>query len=153
MTADVRLRQASAQDREFLYELHCSTMRDAIEQVWGWDDAWQRAHFEERLEKYAVSIIVADDQPVGSLWLEQKSGELYIHDLEVMPAQQGKGIGTAVTKMVIEQSARQGLPAVLSVLTVNPRARALYERLGFRVTGIEPPFVRMRHDTRTAGDV
>jgi ribosomal protein S18 acetylase RimI-like enzyme len=73
--------------------------------------------------------------------------------LEVVPAQQGKGIGTAVADLVIEQSARQGLPAVLSVLTVNPRARALYERLGFRVTGIEPPFVRTRHDTRTAGDV
>jgi ribosomal protein S18 acetylase RimI-like enzyme len=143
---DVSLRPAAEQDREFLYALHCSTMRDSIEQTWGWDDAWQRVNFEQRLASYAVSIIEADSRPVGSLWLEFKPGELYIHDLEVAPPHQGKGIGATVVKMVIEQGARQGLPVVLSVLSVNPRARALYERLGFRATAIEPPFVRMRRD-------
>ena len=143
---DVTLRPASEQDREFLYALHCSTMRDSIEQTWGWDDAWQRANFESRFEKYAVSVIEVDSRPVGSVWLEQTPDELYIHDFEVAPPHQGKGIGTAVVGMVTEQGARQGLPVVLSVLSVNPRARALYARLGFRVTGIEPPFVRMRRD-------
>jgi ribosomal protein S18 acetylase RimI-like enzyme len=55
--------------------------------------------------------------------------------------------------MVIEQGARRALPIVLSVLSANPRARDLYERLGFRVTGVEPPFIRMRHDTRLVGAV
>ena len=55
--------------------------------------------------------------------------------------------------MVIEQGARRALPIVLSVLSANPRARDLYERLGFRVTGVEPPFIRMRHDTRWVGAV
>ena len=52
--------------------------------------------------------------------------------------------------MVIEQGGALGLPIVLSVLSANPRARVLYERLGFRVTGIEPPFTRMRRDVRKA---
>ena len=62
---DVRLRPASEQDREFLYALHCATMRDVIEQTWGWDDAWQRANFEERFADFAVSVIEADSRPVG----------------------------------------------------------------------------------------
>jgi ribosomal protein S18 acetylase RimI-like enzyme len=36
----------------------------------------------------------------------------------------------------------------LSVLEVNPRARQLYERLGFEVTAFEAPFFRMRHVAR-----
>jgi hypothetical protein len=38
---DLDLRPASEQDREFLYALHCSTMRDVIEQTWGWDDGFR----------------------------------------------------------------------------------------------------------------
>jgi ribosomal protein S18 acetylase RimI-like enzyme len=149
---DITLRPASDQDREFLYALHCATMRDAIEQTWGWDDSWQRASFETRLADYDVSVIEVDSLPVGSVWLEQRPDSLYIHDFEVTPSRQCRGIGTAVVGMVIEQGAGHGLPIVLSVLTANPRARALYERLGFRVTAVEPPFVRMRRDVQAAQD-
>ena len=128
-------------------------MRDVIEQTWGWDEAWQRADFEKRFEVCAVSIIEAGARSVGSLWLEQRPDSLYIHELQVTPPQQGRGIGTAVIEMVIEQGASRGLPIVLSVVPANPRARDLYERLGFRVTCVEPPFIRMRHDARLAGAV
>ena len=37
-----------------------------------------------------------------------------------------------------------GAIVVLSLLEANPRARPLYERLGFQVTALESPFVRMR---------
>ena len=147
------LRAASEQDREFLYALHCSTMREVIERTWGWDDTWQRADFEKRFAAYTVSIIEAGSRSVGSLWLEQRPDSLYIHDLEIEPASQGRGIGTAVIEMVIEQGSSRELPIVLSVVPANPRAMRLYERLGFRVTCVEPPFIRMRHDARLAGTV
>ena len=147
---DLNLRPASEREREYLYALHCSTMRNVIEQTWGWDDAWQRADFERRFDAYTVSIIEAGSRSVGSLWLEQKPDSLYIHELQVAPQHQGRGIGTAVIEMVIEEGASRALPITLSVVPANPRARELYARLGFRVTCIEPPFIRMRHDTRLA---
>ena len=128
-------------------------MREVIERTWGWDDTWQRADFEKRFAAYTVSIIEAGSRSVGSLWLEQRPDSLYIHDLEIEPASQGRGIGTAVIEMVIEQGSSRGLPIVLSVVPANPRAMRLYERLGFRVTCVEPPFIRMRHDARLAGTV
>ena len=103
-----------------------------------------------RFEEYAVSVIEVDSLPVGSVWLEQRPDSLYVHDFEVTPSRQCRGIGTAVVGMVIDQGAGLGLPVVLSVLSANPRARALYERLGFRVTAIEPPFIRMRRNVREA---
>lgn len=150
---DLNLRPASERDREFLYALHCSTMQDVIEQTWGWDEAWQRADFEKRFDVCTVSIIEAESRSVGSLWLEPRPDSLYIHELQVAPPQQSRGIGTAVIEMVIEQGASRGLPIALSVVPANARARDLYQRLGFRVTSVEPPFIRMRHDARLAGSV
>ena len=70
---------------------------------------------------------------------------LNVHEIQCLPEFQGKGLGTAVLQHVIEQGARRALPVTLSVVPANPRARRLYERLGFEVTHVEPPFIRMRH--------
>jgi ribosomal protein S18 acetylase RimI-like enzyme len=56
--------------------------------------------------------------------------------LAITPSQRGQGIGTRL----VRQLAAQGSQALsvnecsLFVSLLNPRARALYERLGFRVT-------------------
>jgi GNAT superfamily N-acetyltransferase len=126
-------------------------MREVIEATWGWHEAWQRADFDRRFTSYAVSIIEIDHQSVGSLWLEWKPDSLYIHEVQIAPAFQGKGFGTAVLRHVIEQSAGQTLPVTLSVVPANPRAKQLYERLGFEVTAVEPPFIRMRHSACLKG--
>lgn len=142
---DWQLRSAQKSDRDFLYALHCTTMRDVIEKTWGWDEAWQRTDFDRRLAACIVSIVEADHRAAGSLWLEWKPDSLYIHEVQIVPEFQGNGLGTAVVQNVIEQGARRRLPVTLSVVPANPRAQRLYERLGFEVTAIEPPFIRMRH--------
>ena len=151
MTAKVTTRPAAEGDREFLSALHRATMRDVIEQTWGWDEAWQLAELDRRFDLYDVSVIEAGSRAVGGLWLEERPDSLYIHDLAIAPESQGGGVGTAVIERLIEQGAGRGRAVALSVLDANPRARALYERLGFSVTAVEPPFVRMRRDARSPG--
>lgn len=128
-------------------------MREVIEKTWGWDEAWQRTDFERRLAAYMVSIIEAEDRAAGSLWLEWIPDSLYIHEVQILPEFQGKGLGTAVVQDVLEQGARRKLPVTLSVVPANPRAKRLYERLGFEVTSVEPPFIRMRHQALLKGAV
>lgn len=144
----VSTRPAAQEDRQFLYSLYCVNMRDVVEQTWGWDDAWQLAEFERRFRQCSVSVIELGSQAVGGLFLEERPDSVYIHELQIAPASQGKGIGTEVVKMVLGQGASRGLPVALSVVFANPRAKSLYESLGFRVTQVEPPFVRMRRDPR-----
>lgn len=144
---DSRLRPASESDTGFLYALHCVTMREAIEKTWGWDEAWQRNDFQERFQRLSVSIIQADGRDVGGLWLESHADSLYIVELQVLPEWQGRGIGTSVLQDLIAQATRSGIPVELSVLPVNPRAQRLYERLGFKVTDVGDPFIRMRHES------
>lgn len=139
------LRPASEDDREFLYELHCQTMRQVIEKTWGWDEAWQRRDFDRRFREYLTSIIECNGHAAGGLLLEWKPDSLYIHELQLLPEYQSQGIGTEVIGKVIEQAAARRLPVTLSVVPANLRAQHLYEGLGFEVTAIEPPFIRMRY--------
>jgi len=145
-----RLSPASESDRKFLFMLHCITMHDVIEATWGWDEAWQRTDFDRRFAVQDVSIIQAINHDVGGLWLEWKSNSLYIHEIQILPDYQGKGLGTAVIRDVIGQTASRMLPVELSVVPANPCAQHLYERLGFVVTSMESPFIQMRHDSHLA---
>jgi ribosomal protein S18 acetylase RimI-like enzyme len=146
-----RLRSAAESDREFLYALHRTTMHEVIDNTWGWDDAWQRADFDRRFSACAVSIIDIQGRAAGGLWLESTPDSLHIVELQLVPDMQGKGVGSAVVQHIIQQGINRGLPVTLSVVPANPRAKRLYERLGFEVTGVEAPFIHMRHAIRTAG--
>ncbi|MBW8481786.1 GNAT family N-acetyltransferase [Actinomadura parmotrematis] len=61
-------------------------------------------------------------------------GELLLEILAVSPAARGLGVGTALLGATAGEARRRGLRRVrLEVIDTNPRAKALYERFGFRV--------------------
>lgn len=145
---EIRLRPARAEDHEFLFNLHCLTMRSAIEATWGWDDSWQRREFVQRVTDYEAAIVERAGVRCGGLVTEWLADSLYVHELQVLPEYQGRGLGSQVLQSVIDRAAQAGRPVTLSVLEANPRACALYTRLGFVTTANEPPFIRMRHGLR-----
>lgn len=71
-------------------------------------------------------VAVWGDQVVGFIDLVGN----HIANIFVTPAAQGRGVGRSLIETV-EQNTSGDL--TLSVFTVNPRARRLYERLGFKV--------------------
>jgi ribosomal protein S18 acetylase RimI-like enzyme len=147
---DCLLRPANESDREFLYTLHCTTMRLVIEQTWGWDEEWQRRDFDRRFRSYAASVIELEGAAVGGVLLDRTPVGVDIVELQILPEYQGKGIGTSVVRSVIEDAAHEGFPVTLSVVHANGRAKRLYERLGFQVTASEEPFIRMRYMPQTS---
>ena len=142
---NTHLRPADDGDVAFLFSLHVTTMRELIEQTWGWDEEWQRKDFDTRYKRCRVSVIEEDAAAVGALWVEERPGSLFIADLQVVPACQGRGIGTFVIRRTIDEAERRRLNVELAVLERNPRARLLYERLGFIAERIEPPWTYMRY--------
>ena len=143
------LRPAEPADRDFLFALFTQTMKSVIEQTWGWDDARQRADFDRRFESYDVAVVECDARPVGGLFLETAASSAFIHELQLLPEYQGRGIGSAIVQTVIDHASARGLPVALSVVAANPRAQRFYERLGFRVMGVESPFISMQRDPAT----
>ena len=70
-------------------------------------------------------------KPAGYLETTTLDTAVDLTNVVLLPAFQGKGIGTRIVQDVIAHATAQRLPVRLQVLRANP-ARALYERLGFR---------------------
>ena len=50
----LRLRPATADGREFLWQMHRDTMRLYVDRRWGWDDRWRRERFGEKFDAAAM---------------------------------------------------------------------------------------------------
>nr|WP_260173655.1 GNAT family N-acetyltransferase [Nocardioides albus] len=70
---------------------------------------------------------------VGYIRVTDDGTDLTIRDIAIRPDQQDHGFGSAAIVLVAARAATSGQDLVLRVLHTNPRARRLYERLGFEV--------------------
>jgi ribosomal protein S18 acetylase RimI-like enzyme len=92
---------------------------------------------------HALTILVAtddDDVPVGKVHLdfEERAGEkaAVLVAAGVVVGLRSRGIGTQLMRRAEELTLARGFRAiVLGVEDFNPRARALYERLGYAPIG------------------
>lgn len=76
----------------------------------------------------------------------------YLPIIGVRPSWQGKGLGSALLRPMLERCDREGMPAYLEAS--SPRNRSCYERNGFVVTGEVvlpdgPPFWPMWREPRS----
>lgn len=75
-----------------------------------------------------------------------RDGEFYLGHLGVDPAYRGQGVGAQLVAWLLERGRQRGCRcAVLDVAEDNPRAQALYQRLGFEVTGQRAARLINRH--------
>jgi 8-oxo-dGTP pyrophosphatase MutT (NUDIX family)/ribosomal protein S18 acetylase RimI-like enzyme len=130
---DLDLRPATHGDREFLYELHKAALGLYIAETWGWDESFQRAHFDERFDPAPRRLILWKGASIGCFTYRVEEDAIELDYIAVLPEFQSGGIGTRLIGQLIDRSEQMGLPIRLHVLRANP-ARALYERLGFVTT-------------------
>lgn len=130
---NIALRAASDDDVAFARNLYFETMREIVEYLFGWDRSREEKNFARFFKVDEVRIITADGQDVG--WIQEQISERSINlgSFYVMPAVQGRGIGTEVLRMLLERAARESKAMTLAVVKINP-ARQFYEKRGFRAT-------------------
>jgi ribosomal protein S18 acetylase RimI-like enzyme len=130
----VTRRSAEIEEAPFLCDCFLRSMRESISKSRGyWDEARERAQFEEQLDLGATEIVQNEGVDVGFLTLARRQGVVQIHTLCVAPEHQGRGLGSEIVRQVIAEAFLAGQVVVLSVLKSNGRAQAFYERLEFRV--------------------
>ena len=126
----IDFRQATEEDFDFLYAMHIATMKDYVNQIWGWDDAFQESLFRERYTPAQIQVITFDSKDIGMISLEERTDDVFLRAIELLPTHQGQSIGARIIQQIIDDAASKQKPVSLSVLKVNP-AKNLYERLGF----------------------
>ncbi|AEN13922.1 acetyltransferase (GNAT) family protein [Streptomyces sp. DvalAA-21] len=88
-----------------------------------------------------LAVCTPVDLPVaiGGIDYQAREGAGTLWQLAVLPALQGRGLGTLLVRAAEQRVRHRGLRrAELAVEEDNPRARALYERLGYVAYGREP---------------
>ncbi|MFF9087405.1 GNAT family N-acetyltransferase [Streptomyces sp. NPDC014991] len=104
-------------------------------------------HVERELARAAagevdyLAVCTSVDLPVaiGGVDYQVSEGAGTLWQLAVLPALQSLGLGTLLVRAAEQRIRNRGLHrAELAVEENNPRARALYERLGYVAYGREP---------------
>ncbi len=76
--------------------------------------------------------------PLAMLERSAPDGILQMDGICVSAEARGKGVGTALLTALFDHAQAHGFDGVtLDVIDRNPRAKALYEKLGFQATGVE----------------
>jgi ribosomal protein S18 acetylase RimI-like enzyme len=139
-------RAAAEADRESLYALHVASMREYVTATYGWDDALQRRLFLEDWPRVLgqLRVLVDGERIAAAYRVERRPAELYLASIEVHSDFQGRGVGTAIIRALMAQAAARKQPFSLFVMKANPRAQALYLRLGLRVVAERPTHYAMQ---------
>ncbi len=137
------LRKAYASDSEFVFAVKEAAFREYVEQMWGWDDSYQRQLHNRRFAAQDFRIIQFRGVDVGFLAISHTSDTFKVNQLFIRPEYQGKGIGSACMTRIIDDANLEQKPVVLQVLKVNTRGIAFYQRLGFTIAGESATHVQM----------
>jgi len=96
---------------------------------------WTLEQVRGKVEDSTTSVIEIDGERAGRLRIVRAPDHHELAGIQLLPSHQGHGIGTHLVEQFLVETRRAGVPARLSVEKDNPRALALYERLGFAAIG------------------
>ena len=110
---------------------------------------WSRADLEESLPQgldtpnnYLFEIVSGDGgDSVGALWFavteQHDTKSAFVYDIEIAPKHRRKGFAAAAFRALETAAGELGLTNIgLHVFHHNAEAIALYNKLGFRATGL-----------------
>ncbi|MET7277740.1 GNAT family N-acetyltransferase [Kribbella sp. NPDC005582] len=124
-----RLRPATPADVEPLAELRAVVLRADLERLGRYDAVRVRQRFRDGFDPSHTWVISADGVLAGCIALRPASDGPWLEHFYLEPSFQGRGLGSAVLRQVLDS--HDG-PLRLNVLQGSP-ARRLYERHGFIV--------------------
>ena len=121
-------------DFDFAYQLKKVAYKEYIEQTWGWDEDFQMKFHEENFSTANTKIVIVEGRRIGTVDLKEEDERTFISGLYLLPAFQNKGIGTAILRDIMQETAANKKRIELEVLKVNTKAQDLYKRLGFEMS-------------------
>ncbi|MFG2874650.1 GNAT family N-acetyltransferase [Streptomyces sp. NPDC048337] len=136
------LRAAEAADVEAIAELRAVVLRPDLERLGRFDEHRVRQRLRDSFSPHHTSVIVADGAFAGCVTVRPAEDGRWLEHFYLDPGIQGRGLGSAVLRRLLERVDSDGVPVRLNVLQ-GSGARRLYERHGFTVESQDPVDVFM----------
>jgi ribosomal protein S18 acetylase RimI-like enzyme len=126
------LRPATAADLPFAFALYRDLMHALTVEQLPWKEEGQHNVVARGIDSGAVHLVLVEQEAVGWVQINELPDAVELGQIYLRREWQGRGLGTELVRAVKRRARAAGKPAKLSVMRNNPRAQALYERLGFR---------------------
>lgn len=142
MGARLSLRPIEDTDRGRIAEIYATTRAHELARV-PWSDEQKRAFTDSQSRQQEVHyglhypgaerlLVEATGEAIGRIYVDT-AAEVRLMEVTLLPPWRNRGIGTQLTRIVLEYADMLRLPASLHVEPFNP-AKRMYERLGFVVS-------------------
>ncbi|MFJ2536656.1 GNAT family N-acetyltransferase [Pseudomonas sp. NPDC087614] len=141
-----QLRRATSENLAFSRNLTCQNM---LRYYIHHDLLWQDEAFDAAWSGRENWLILVADTPAGFFSLSRDARALYIRELQIAEAFQGRGAGSWAIDQVIGMARQEKRPALRLTVFENNPAKNLYQRKGLRVQGEDECFLRMQLDIST----
>ena len=123
------MRAVTSQDIEWLVALKEAAMRPDLERLGVWDPDRSRRRLLEELAPASTWLVLAAGQRVGSVAWRPGKDEEWLQHFYVLPEHQGRGLGGAVLRDLLD---RRDHPRPVRLLAVHASAALrLYARHRF----------------------
>lgn len=137
------LRPALTEDVESIAEIRATVMRPDLERLGRFDEHRVRQRFRDSWSPDHTCVVTVEERLAGSVTVRPGAdGVRILEHFYLAPGVQGRGLGTAVLRFLLDEADAAGAPVRLTVLNGSP-ARRLYERHGFTWESEDPVDVVM----------
>ena len=126
--------QVSESDFDALVAMRIAAMRESLERVGRFDPDRARERLRQTFAPEHTHMIYANGERVGFYALRPINDWASLDHLYIMPAFQGRGIGTEVMRLLLAEADHQMLPIKVGALKESASNR-FYLRHGFVRTG------------------
>jgi GNAT superfamily N-acetyltransferase len=147
-----RLRRATIADIDFLVDVVVAVTREQGRLTPDFDElafraghaAWTAQQIADPAGESTTYVIEVAGRPAGRLRVVRAPDQIQLGGIQLSPGHRSCGIGTRIIPALLAEARAAGLPVTLTVDKDNPRAHALYVRLGFAEVGETGDEVTMR---------
>ena len=148
----VALRPEREDDRDFRYQLFCDSRQPEFklllappvyEQVMAHQFHAQTVSYRNQFPQARFDIIELAGRSIGRIVVDRPGAFLHIIDQAIIPELRGRGIGTAIMRVLMDEARSANIPVRLEVASENDPSARLYLRLGFVAVAHSPMYIAM----------
>lgn len=143
---ELKIRQCLESDSEYVYSLKKLTLKPYVEQIWGWDEKWNKQYFRKTFNPDIYQIIIYQNEAIGCIAFKEDDKLIEIENIEIDPRYQNLGIGSYQINQIKQKRSSQKKPIILQVFKINQKAIKFYIKHGFYQYDESETHFKMRFD-------